>query len=192
MKNPTKLQRVFYLLGLSLLAIPSIAQQDYEELSITQTGQEAAWKSIPADIHYSWGSTNVRYDKTAVPVIQKRNSHTLTGWKGENLNALLVVWNNKQDCTVSMEIGEFINKKGDVLPKSCFEQGFIRYVMTDEYNIEGKHSCEFRPDKAAYDSSLVADVIDVREKMQLKKQHLTPMWLTARLPQDVAIGTYTG
>lgn len=55
MKNPTKLQRVFYLLGLSLLAIPSIAQQDYEELSITQTGQEAAWKSIPADIHYSWG-----------------------------------------------------------------------------------------------------------------------------------------
>lgn len=192
MKNPTKLQRVFYLLGLSLLAIPSIAQQDYEELSITQTGQEAAWKSIPADIHYSWGSTNVRYDKTAVPVIQKRNSHTLTGWKGEKLNALLVVWNNKQDCTVSMEIGEFINKKGDVLPKSCFEQGFIRYVMTDEYNIEGKHSCEFRPDKAAYDSSLVADVIDVREKMQLKKQHLTPMWLTARLPQDVAIGTYTG
>lgn len=192
MKSTTKLQRMFYLFSLLLMTVPSAAQTDYEELTVNQTNQDKKWKTIPSDIHYSWGSTNVRYEKTAVPGIHKQNNLVLTGWKGEKLNALLAIWNNKKDCTISVDVSKFINEKGNVLPKSSFELGFVRYVMTDEYNIDGKHSCEFRPDKAAYDSSLVADVIDIKEKMLLKKQNLTPVWLTARLPQDAAVGIYKG
>lgn len=185
-------QRFGLLVFLLWLTIPSVAQQDYEEMAINHPSHHVEWNSIPADIHYSWGSTNKHYDKFAVPAIKKQRSHKLTGWKGEKLNALLAIWNNKKDCSISLKTSEFKNNKGQVLPQSCIEMGFVRYVMTDEYTIDGKHSCEFRPDKAAYDSSLVADVIDVREKLLLKKQHLTPVWMSVHVPDDVDHGKYKG
>ena len=64
--------------------------------------------------------------------------------------------------------------------------------MTDEFIRKGKTSCGFRPNKAEWDSSLVADVIDVKEKHILKKHQVSPIWVSVQVPQNVSKGKYTG
>ncbi len=61
---------------------------------------------------------------------------------------------------LNYSFSEFKNSKGDVLPADAFSGGFVRYVMTDELNKDGRGGCGYRPDHSIYDSLLVADPID--------------------------------
>ena len=81
---------------------------------------------------------------------------SLKGWKGEKLSALLAVWNNEADCTLSLKLSDLKGNNGNIISKEQLKAGFVRYVMTDEFIRKGKTSCGFRPNKAEWDSSLVA------------------------------------
>ena len=64
--------------------------------------------------------------------------------------------------------------------------------MTDEFVREGKTSCGFRYDKTEWDSSLVADVIDIKKDFLLRKMHVTPVWVSINVPRDITAGKYYG
>lgn len=147
---------------------PVYGQTDYEELTVDEPVNMEAWNRLPSGVHVSWANTNVRYAQSEVPAIKKNMVCSLKGWKGEKLSALLAVWNNEADCTLSLKLSDLRGNNGDVISKEQLKAGFVRYVMTDEFIRKGKTSCGFRPNKAEWDSSLVADVIDVKEKHVLK------------------------
>ena len=58
---------------------------------------------------------------------------------------------------------DFKDKKGNSLSDEAFKAGFIRYVMTDELNKDGRGACGHRQ-AVDYDSLLVADPIDTNLK----------------------------
>lgn len=186
--------RCVYSWAVALLfaVAPVYGQTDYEELTVDEPVNMEAWNRLPSGVHVSWANTNVRYAQSEVPAIKKNMVCSLKGWKGEKLSALLAVWNNEADCTLSLKLSDLKGNNGNVISKEQLKAGFVRYVMTDEFIRKGKTSCGFRPNKAEWDSSLVADVIDVKEKHVLKKHQVSPIWVSVQVPQNVSKGKYTG
>ena len=84
-------------------------------------------------------------------MIQSQKSVTLEGWRSEKLHAQAVVWTGTDLEGLNYSLSEFKNSKGDVLPASAFSGGFVRYVMTDELNKDGRGACGYRPDHSSYD-----------------------------------------
>ena len=79
-----------------------------------------------------------------------------------------------------------------VIPASAITTNFVRYVMTDELNKDRKGGCGHRPNKAEWDSSLVADVLDIVKIQDIKACTTQPIWLNVWVPSDARAGKYKG
>ena len=64
--------------------------------------------------------------------------------------------------------------------------------MTDELNKDGKGGCGKRPFTTEWDSSLVADVLDITKQIEVKACTTQPIWLKIRIPSDIKAGIYKG
>ena len=64
--------------------------------------------------------------------------------------------------------------------------------MTDELNKDGKGGCGCRENKAEWDSSLVADVLDINAALPVKRNSAQPIWVNVSVPRDAAPGVYDG
>lgn len=198
----------FFISGL-LVAVTAVAQQGvtqcgvptgqppfpvqvYQELNDPQSPSPEQWATVRQP-SVAWGTTDARYGKHMVPNVKMQKSIVLEGWRGEKLNAQAVVWTGAELNQLNYALSTFTNSKGDVLPKEAFGGGFVRYVMTDELNKDGRGACGFRPDPTMYDSLLVADAIDhLLPTTSLKAMSTQAIWINCQLPQAAAPGVYKG
>lgn len=164
----------------------------YDELADTKPhdGKEV-WDKLPAAVQLGWGTTDVRYRKRDVPVGVKNAAWTAEAWKGERVNAQAVLWTNKDLRQVRVNVGELKNGSS-VIPAAAVKTSFVRYVMTDELNKDGQGGCGYREDKTQWDSSLVADVLDIAKELDVKACTAQPVWLNVWVPADAKAGTYKG
>lgn len=186
-----------YFLYIPLLVINAQTQkmfsEEYEELDDPALTDQAVWNKQTDGLHFAWGTTDMRYAKKDVPVrIEKSGTMKLSGWKGEKLNAQFVMWSKEKQDNITFVMSDLEGKKGTVIPARCISAGFVRYVMTDELNKDGKGGCGHRPDRTLFDSLLVADAIDVATRFDLKEQNTCPVWVTVKVPQEVIAGLYKG
>lgn len=143
------------------------------------------------DLILQWGSTDVRYAREEVPTLEKRRQWKTSAWKGERVNAQAVLWTRKTLKNVRMAVSDLKCGK-NVIPASAATAGFVGYVWTDELNKDRKSGCSDRPDKAAWDSSLVADVLEVRKSLDIEAHCTQPLWVNIWIPQDIPGGVYKG
>ena len=158
------MKKLFLMAALMLSFTGVKAQQVseiYEELPNPVATDASKWARVNNPI-IAWGSTDVRYNKELPAQAVPGTSVNLTGWMGEKLSAQFVISTNRDMKNVSVEVSDIVAKNYKI-SKWNIERGFVRYVMTDELNKDGKGACGYR-NKADFDSTLVADVID----------HLTP------------------
>jgi hypothetical protein len=104
-----------------------------------------------------------------------------------------VISTNRDLKNVSVEVSDIVAKNYKI-SKWNTERGFVRYVMTDELNKDGKGGCGHRPNKADWDSTLVADVIDhITPTLDIKKHTTQPVWVSVKVPRENIIkGMYRG
>ena len=76
-----------------------------------------------------------------------------------------------------------------VIPASALRTNFVRYVMTDELNKDGS-GCGYR-NPADWDSSVVADVLDINKTLPVRRNTTQPIWANVWVPQDAKPGNYT-
>ena len=143
--------------------------------------------------HVSWGSTDVRYAKHKVPQLKQQNTLRLHAWRGERVNAQALVWTGSEVENLHCTLSDLKGNRGGVLSADTWEIGFVRYVMTDELNKDGKGACGYRPDHSLYDSLLVADPIDhTMQNGVLEAMTTQPVWMKCQIPQSAAPGIYKG
>lgn len=165
--------------------------RSYVELPDPTPVSTKAWEPIRST-QVSWGTTDVRYAKHVVPQLKQQTTTTLKGWRGERVNAQAVVWTGTDVHSLNYDFTKFKNSKGDVLPASAFKAGFVRYVMTDELNKDGKGACGYRK-SIDFDSLLVADPIDESvKKMGVPARTVQPIWVQCWIPQSAVPGIYKG
>ena len=180
-----------YLLSFSLSAQQCLPE-DYVELTDTALRDEAdAWCKQSKVPHFEWGTTSTRYAKWRIPSELKGKIWKTRGWRGERVNAQAVLYDIKDLKDVRLQVSDL--KCGrNIIPSEALSTYFVRYVMTDELNKDGKGGCGDRSDRTAWDSSLVADPLDIIEVKQVKACTVQPIWLTVQIPQNTPAGIYKG
>lgn len=165
---------------------------DYEELTDTKPhdGVEV-WNKMTAPVRFCWGTTDVRYKKLDVPDVKQAGTLRLKAWKGERVNAQAVLWTQKDLEGAEMTVSELKNGNS-VIPASAVRTHFVRYVMTDELNKDGSGGCGARENKAEWDSSMVADVLDIVRVREVKARTTQPVWLNVWVPAEAKPGKYKG
>jgi len=185
-----------FLMAAFLLSLSSVKAQQvseiYEELPNPVATDASKWARVSNPI-IAWGSTDVRYNKELPAQVAPVGIMNLTGWMGEKLSAQFVISTNRDLKNVSVEVSDIVAKNYKI-SKWNTERGFVRYVMTDELNKDGKGACGLRPNTADWDSTLVADVIDhVTPTLDIKKNTTQPVWVSVNVPRENIIkGMYRG
>jgi hypothetical protein len=141
-------------------------------------------------VQFGWGSTDIRYGQSDNPPA-RAGVFKAKAWKGERINAQAVLWTDKDLSEVKITAGDLKNGQS-VISSPAIRTHFVRYVMTDELNKDGKGACGHRPNKADWDSSLVADILDNVAVMDVKANTLHPVWVNIWVPSDVKAGKYKG
>ena len=154
----------------------------YEELPNPVATDASKWARVNNPI-IGWGSTDVRYNKELPAQVVPGTTMNITGWMGEKLSAQFVISTNRDLKNVSVEVSDIIAKNYKI-SKWNTERGFVRYVMTDELNKDGKGACGYR-NKADFDSTLVADVIDhITPALDIKANTSQPVWVSVKVPRE--------
>lgn len=179
---------------MDLLAINSLNSQtstNYEEASNPISTNPSLWVKVSAP-QVSWGSTDIRYKKEEpAPIARLKKDINLTAWKGERVSAQLVVWTPEALDNLSFIVSDLTSGK-ETISKDNVRTGFVRYVMTDELNKDGKGGCGYRK-SSDYDSTLVADPIDhIASTLTVPANATQGGWISVRVPQQVKAGKYTG
>ncbi len=182
------------ILGAFLFSINSLNAQtstNYEEASNPISTNPSLWVKVSAP-QVSWGSTDIRYKKEEpAPIARLKEDINLTAWKGERVSAQLVVWTPEALDNLSFIVSDLTSGK-ETISKDNVRTGFVRYVMTDELNKDGKGGCGYRK-SSDYDSTLVADPIDhIASTLTVPANATQGGWISVRVPQQVKAGKYTG
>ena len=182
------------ILGAFLFSINSLNSQtstNYEEASNPISTTPSLWVKVSAP-QVSWGSTDIRYKKEEpAPIARLKKDINLTAWKGERVSAQLVVWTPEALDNLSFIVSDLTSGK-ETISKDNVRTGFVRYVMTDELNKDGKGGCGYRK-SSDYDSTLVADPIDhIASTLTVPANATQGGWISVRVPQQVKAGKYTG
>ena len=165
---------------------------DYLELTDTKPFDDASvWNKLPATPQIGWGSTDIRYPKLNVPELSKDNTWKTKAWKGERVNAQAVIRTKTDMSDVRITVSD-LKSGSSTIPSSAVKPSFVRYVMTDELNKNGRGACGHRENKADWDSSMVADVLYKYELKEIKANTAQPVWIQVWVPQAVKSGVYKG
>jgi len=176
----------------------------YQELPDPAGVNEKAWEELEKPLYAAFGSTDQRYAKSEVPGIglhidkNSGNSQYLEAqarslswqgkaWKGEKVNLQVVLWATEDIRNLKITATALNSDEGGTIPSSALKAGFVRYVMTDEF----AGGCGARK-PADFDSSLVADVIDVRPALDIPARSVRPVWIQIEVPRDAKPGEYLG
>lgn len=165
---------------------------DYIELTDTKPhDSNEIWDQQKVPTRLSWGSTDVRYPKRNIPAVTPSNRWQAKAWKGERVNAQAVLWTTKdlEDAVISVTD---LKNGPSVIPASAIQTSFVRYVMTDELNKDGRGACGHRENKAEWDSSIVADVLDIVKVRDIQARTTQPIWMNVWVPQEAKAGKYKG
>ena len=158
----------------------------YEEPIDPTTYKSNNWNSVADGLHSSFVSTNLRFTRGSIPVIEQHNSWSGEAWKGERISSQMVFWSKDSITNVSIDISEFNSEKGDKLPSSIAQSRFVKYIITDEF----AGGCGYRkPEDFA--SSLAADALDPVNSYAIKSKETRPLWISIDVPSSANSGTYS-
>jgi len=138
-------------------------------------------------LNYSFGTTDQRYPKSAVPQIPQATSWRGSGWRGETLSAQLVLWSDQAVDQIEFAFSPFKSDDGQTLAPSIGQARFVRYVLTDVF----APGCGHRKPED-FPVSLAADALDNVSCFDMAAETTLPVWLTFNIPSDASPGVYTG
>ena len=182
---------LFFLLLTAEALSQSVDLVSYQELPDPKPADKTSWSAVETGHHFSFTTADVRYRKHLVPdPSQAQASWKANAWKGEKVYTQALLWSISAMPQVKLSWSELRDDKGHTIPESRVSARFIRYVMTDGLNQEG-NGCDKRP-VGTYDSSLVADPIDIIQVRDVPQQTAQPVWLSVVVPATAVTGRYAG
>lgn len=167
---------------------PSAHYQD--EYTSDTTLDVAAWTAQKKGMHVSFASTDESYFRSEVPHIGKEAlSWEATGWKGERLNAEILVWSFDTVQQVRVKVNDLKNNNGKLLSKNNVEVNMVRYVISNYPYGAKDASCEGNSYKNLY---LLPDRFERFERFDIPGKTVRPLWLSFNIPADADAGIYKG
>src|SRR5690349_21854796 len=91
--------------------LPQTFPHYLDELAFDAPSNEQEWTNVSAGLHASFGSPEQLYFRREVPVENMSNDIKITGWKGERLNAQVIIWSSDTIKQVRLKLNDLVNEK---------------------------------------------------------------------------------
>nr|WP_319397906.1 glycoside hydrolase domain-containing protein [uncultured Carboxylicivirga sp.] len=185
MKSTYILLLVSLLLSSCYNQRPEIVSDTYQEADLSNASNDPAWERTGRGLHASFGSVDVRYPKYEVPMEIVVKDKEFTAWRGERVNAQLVLWTVSDLQQVECVWEPLVSGNSDTIPAQNISNRFVRYVIADNY----KNGCAQRKSDPTT-AHLVADVLDELPAMNMADKTVRPVWVSIDVPQSAKPGIY--
>ena len=169
--------------------LPSLKMHYQDEYAFDKPVDNSAWKNVAKGLNVSFASNERSYFRTEVPSKIDGLNWNATGWKGEKLDAEILVWSPDTLEQVRFELNDLTNGHGKNISSRNFSVNMIRYVLGN-YPYGAKEAvCGSTPYK---DGFLMPDRFEAFDRFDVPGQTVRPVWLTVSVPASTEAGVYTG
>ena len=159
------------------------------EYAFDAPADPSRWKKEPAGLNLSFASTDKAYFRTEVPTLTKSNEWKATAWKGERLNAMVLVWSPDTINQVRVAFSDLRSSNGNILAKKNLKAELVRYVISN-YPYDAKEvTCGVGPVDKGF---LMPDRLESFDRFDLPGQTVRPVWISIDIPSTTAPGKYEG
>lgn len=159
------------------------------EYALDAPANPQAWAEQQGGLHVSFVSTDRAWFRTEVPELKASDTWKATGWRGERLNAQLLVWSPDTLEQVRVIPADLKSATGKTISYKRIRLDLVRYVLSN-YPYGAKDAvCGPSPYKNGY---LMPDRFEQLERFQLPGRTVRPIWLSMDVPADIEPGVYKG
>jgi hypothetical protein len=187
------LPRVFSQLypgQVELSKVPGPAWHYQEEYTFDTVVNQSAWNALAKGLQVSFGSTDRLYFRREVPELEKSSSSwSATGWKGERLNTVILLWAADTVEQLRLQMSDLKNNSGAVIGKKNGTLSKVNYVISNYPYAAKDVTCGESPYKNIF---LMPDRFESFERFDLPGMTVRPVWLSLDIPAATTPGLYTG
>ncbi len=148
------------------------------------------WSVQPKGLNVSFATTDQAYFRSEVPDLpQQSQSWEASGWKGERLNAEVVVWSRDTVNQIRVAVSDLVNANGAALPSGNVHVYLVRYVVSNYPYGANEVSCGATDSNPPY---LMPDRLEPFQRFDLPASSVRPIWLSLDIPAGTTPGMYRG
>ena len=168
--------------------VPAPRPHYQAEYTFDAPADSLRWAKQQSGLNVSFGSTDESYMRSEVPALPMASRlWEDTGWKGERLNAQLVIWSPDSVNQIRITPSDLINAQGVVLSKSNLQVRLVRYVLSNHAYGAAPGGCN-----ASDTVFLMPDRLEALERFDLPARSVRPVWVSLDIPPGTAAGVYQG
>lgn len=169
--------------------VPAHSQHYLPEYTFDSSTNPALWTKQKQGLNVSFVSTDELYLRSEAPQVSEKHAWESTGWKGERLNAQVLVWSPDTLEQIRFRASDLVNAKGKLLSKSNVKINMVRYVLSNFPYGAKAQGCGSGVADTAY---LMPDRFETFERFDLPGRTVRPVWISFDIPADAETGTYNG
>lgn len=162
--------------------------ENFGDISPISKPDQSKWQQLKQDYTFSIADLNNRVVYNQSPVTNPDNSLNLQGWRGEDVNAQVVISAKKDINSLNVTVSDLVSANGNktIESKNC-NVGYVYYVIADN----SRGVC--RKQDSSYTNMIVPDIIDFNSPSSFVKSYTNrPIWIKIRIPRDANPGNYRG
>ena len=145
-----------------------------------------------ASFKVEWASTGSHCVIGAGPSLEyQKKAFNHSAWRGEKVFAQAVVSSDEELENVTLAVSDLRNGKS-VIPSESISLQFVGFVVSDLLDTTKYGQCGYRLDKSEWGEVLVADMLDIKDSMNVPSGRRQPVWMTVAVPSDAKPGKYRG
>jgi hypothetical protein len=170
--------------------VPVLDFHYQSEHKLDKSTEPDRWETGQKGLQVAFGSTDALYFRTEVPDVEKQpKSWSETGWRGERLNAQVLVWSSDTLEQVRFQLNDLVNENGNRISKSNISTDMVGYVISNYPYGARDVVCGTSPYKDGY---LMPDRFEKFERFELPGKTIRPVWLGLNVPAGTRPGVYKG
>jgi Glycoside hydrolase 123, catalytic domain/Glycoside hydrolase 123 N-terminal domain len=169
--------------------IPALSPHFEPEYANDAAVDGERWNRVTPGLHAAFGTTDEIYFRREVPgLTDAARSLQVVGWRGERLNAVVVVWSVDALEQVRVDVSDLTDGSGHTLPGAGVRVHLVRYVLSNYPPGARQATCDASPGGAW----LLPDRLEPFDRFDLPLRTARPVWLTVNIPTDATPGSYEG
>ncbi len=175
---------------IATLKVPTLYQHYQNEYTFDSPLDTLRWAKEKGGLKVAFGSTDELYLRTELPRLKAATqTWEETGWRGERLNAQILVWASDSLNQVRFKVNDLVNARGGILSKKNIQLNMVRYVLSNYPYGARNVTCDVAPSDTAY---LMPDRFEKFERFDLPGRTIRPVWLSVEIPAGTEPGNYKG
>jgi len=169
--------------------VPLPSQHYLDEFTFDSPSNPDAWKKEKTGLNVSFVSTSELFLRSEVPTSSPSLNWNGAGWRGERMNAQVVVWSPDTINQIRFSVPDLTDGAGHKIGHENISVNLVRYVLSNFPYGEVLTSCGASATDTAY---LLPDRFESFERFDLPGRSVRPVWMSINIPREIPAGIYTG